>query len=237
MEIAPGIYSISQKKGIYVHAFLLDDGDGLTLIDTLYSSDASQILSEFQRINRKITDLKRIVLTHAHRAHLGGLALLKSASRAAVYCHAWEADIVAGDRKSQCMSLQPMRPYRLWPYQVASRFGRHTPCQVEQTLGDGDQVGPLQVVYAPGHTPGHLVFYWPERRALFAGDALVTYPAFGPGWPGFMLNHKQNRTSLQRLAGLDLEVLGVGHGEPITSEAGQHLRALVGAEGRKAVTK
>jgi glyoxylase-like metal-dependent hydrolase (beta-lactamase superfamily II) len=227
MEIAPGIYSIFQKKGIFVHAFLLDDGNGLTLIDTLYSTDAAEILAEINRINKKITDIKRIVLTHAHRAHLGGLAALKAASRAPIFCHPWEVDIVAGDRGPQCMSLMLMRPYRLWTYQVASRFGHPPPCRVEQTVNDGDQVGPLRVVSAPGHTPGHLAFYWPDQRALFAGDAVVNYPVFEAGWPAFTLNRKQNLASVKRLSGLDVEVLGVGHGNPIATAAGEHLRALV----------
>ena len=47
------------------------------------------------------TDLKRIAITHGHRSHLGGLAALKRASGATVYAHAWEADIVAGDRRAQ----------------------------------------------------------------------------------------------------------------------------------------
>jgi glyoxylase-like metal-dependent hydrolase (beta-lactamase superfamily II) len=227
MEIAPGIYSITQRRGIFVHAFLVESGDDLILIDTLYSTDASYILAEIKRINKKITDLKHIVLTHAHRAHLGGLAALKSASQAKVHCHAWEADIVVGDRKPQCMSLGLMRPYRLWPYQLASRFGSHPPSPVEGILDGGDEVGPLHAVYAPGHTPGHLVFYWPERRALFAGDALVNYPDFGPGWPAFALNRTQNLKSMRMMSELDVEVLGVGHGDPISSGGGARLRSLL----------
>jgi glyoxylase-like metal-dependent hydrolase (beta-lactamase superfamily II) len=227
MEIAPGLYSIMQKTGIYVHAFLLDAGDGLTLIDTVYATDASYILEELKHIGRTPADIKFIVLTHAHRAHLGGLAALKALSSAEVSCHAWEADIVEGDRQPQNMSLAFMRPYRLWHFQLASRFGKHPPCLVDRVLQDGDKVGPLQVVYAPGHTPGHLSFYWPDRKALFAGDALVTYPEFGPGWPAFMLNGRQNWASLRRMAELDVEILGVGHGEPMQAGGGTRLRALI----------
>jgi glyoxylase-like metal-dependent hydrolase (beta-lactamase superfamily II) len=233
MEIAPGVYSIMQRKGIYVHAYLLDGGDGLTLIDTLHGTDAALILDELQRIGRSPKDIKHILLTHAHRAHLGGLARLKEASGAAVSCHAWEVDIVEGDRRGQNMSLKLQRPYRLWVYQLASRFGKHPPCTVDRLIEGGDRIGPVEAVYAPGHTPGHLCFYWPERKALFAGDALVNYPEFGPGWPAFMLNPKQNRDSLSRMSQLDLEVLGVGHGEPLRSGAGAKLRTLVGRLGGK----
>lgn len=40
MKVAEGIYSLSQTKGGHVHAFLLDDGNSLTLIDALYDTDA-----------------------------------------------------------------------------------------------------------------------------------------------------------------------------------------------------
>jgi glyoxylase-like metal-dependent hydrolase (beta-lactamase superfamily II) len=227
MELTPRIYVIREVRGIFVHAFLLDDGDGLTLIDTLHSKGAKGILNQISRIGKTTSDLKRIVLTHAHRAHLGGLAVLKAVSGADVYCHGWEADIVAGDRKPQCMSLKPTSPLTLWPFQVASRFGQHPPCQVDHLLSDGDQIGSLQVVHAPGHTPGHLAFYWPEQRTLFAGDALVTWPDFEPGWTAFNLNVKQNLESLYKLAELEANILAVGHGDPITSGGTERLHALL----------
>src|SRR5688572_32610018 len=61
-----------------VHAFLLDDGDGLTLIDTLYDDDGSVVLAEIAQMGRTPADLKQIILTHAHKSHVGGLADRKS---------------------------------------------------------------------------------------------------------------------------------------------------------------
>jgi glyoxylase-like metal-dependent hydrolase (beta-lactamase superfamily II) len=228
MDLAPNLYSITQLNGIFVHAFIVDDGDGLTLVDTLHDIEAKPIFAELDRIGRKPADIKRILLTHGHRAHLGGLAAIQAASGAPVYAHEWEADIVSGDRRQQCNTLRPMRPYRLWFAQFASRFGKSAPgCTVDHLISDGDQVGPLQVVAAPGHTPGHLAFYWPAGKAIFASDALVNYPEFGPGWAFFMLNFKQNDESLVKMSKLDIEVLGVGHGDPIPSGGGDMLRGLV----------
>jgi glyoxylase-like metal-dependent hydrolase (beta-lactamase superfamily II) len=100
---------------------------------------------------------------------------------------------------------------------------------VDATLEDGDTVGPVKVLHAPGHTPGHLAFWWPEQRVLFAGDAIATYPEFSPGWPAFNLNLTQHRVSLRRMADLDAEVLAVGHGDPITAGAAQRVRSLLGS--------
>jgi glyoxylase-like metal-dependent hydrolase (beta-lactamase superfamily II) len=224
-----GIYSIMERKGIYVHAFLLDDGNDLTLIDTLSSAGAQGIVDTLDRIGRQPTDIRRILLTHAHRAHLGGMAEIQRLSGAPVYCHAWEADIVAGDRRIQATTLRPMRPFRIWPFQVAARVSRFAGCAPDGLLRDGDRAGPVLAIYTPGHTPGHLAYYWPERKALFAGDTLVSYPLFGPGWPCFMLNFKQNHHSLHAMLEINANYLGVGHGDPITSDGDARLRDLVKA--------
>jgi glyoxylase-like metal-dependent hydrolase (beta-lactamase superfamily II) len=242
MEIAEGVHSISQPQGGQVHCFLLESSDGLTLIDSLWDNDGGRILAEIQRIGRQVGDLKHIVLTHAHRSHLGGLASLKELSKAEVFCHPWEVDIVEGDRVAQPVPILPMRPilayYRVYPLQLGAALGlgKHPPCHVDVPIGGGDRVGPLQVLHTPGHTPGHLAFYWPERKIVFTGDTVVTYPLFSAGWPAFTLNGKQARASLCQLSELHVDVAGVGHGEAINGAAAERMHSLIEAadEQRKA---
>lgn len=226
MEVAPGIHSMGQRQGGNVHAFLLDDGNGLTLIDTLFDTDAHRILAQLQAIGKSVHDIKHIILTHAHRSHLGGLAKLKELTGAQVYAHEWEADIISADRKAQPVSIWPQPPYRAYILQIGLNLdiAKHVPINVDQFVHEGDRIGPIQVIFAPGHSPGHLTFYWPERRALIAGDAVCTWPSFILGWKGFLLNPKQHQASLRRLAELDAEVLCVGHGEPIISGGATRLR-------------
>jgi glyoxylase-like metal-dependent hydrolase (beta-lactamase superfamily II) len=232
MEIATGIHSLRQTMGGRVHAFLLDDGEGLTLIDTLYDTDGHRVLEAIRGLGRAPQDLRRIVLTHGHRSHLGGLAALKRASGATVYAHEWEEDIISGDRKAQAVTIVPMRPLRtyarVYPLQLglALGVGRHPPCAVDEAIEDGSRVGPLEVIHAPGHSPGHLAFWWPERRALFAGDAIATWPELAAGWPAFNLNERQHRATIGRLAELDAEIVAVGHGEPIREDAARAVQHL-----------
>ena len=75
MEIAPGVYDVAPPKRGYLKAgfskaVIVDDGDGLIVIDTLYDADAGDILDEIKRIGRTPADIKHIVLAHAHRGHL-----------------------------------------------------------------------------------------------------------------------------------------------------------------------
>src|SRR5262249_35190021 len=208
MRIADGVYSLGQKKGGRVHAYLFEQEGELTLVDTLWDAEPKQVLDCIRAIGRSPSDLKHIALTHAHRSHLGGLATLKRLSGALVYAHEWEADIIEGARLAQRVSLRPRGPLSTYPFRIGLALGRprHSPCPVDRGLAEGDQVGPLRVVYIPGHTPGHLAFYWEERGVLAVGDAVATWPRIDAGWPGFNLNEGQYRASLKRLAEIEADV-------------------------------
>jgi len=229
MKIAPGVYSMSQEQGGHVHAYLVEHGDGLTLIDTLYDDDGKGVLAEIASIGRKPADLTHIILTHAHKSHVGGVAALKAASGATVCSHDWEVDIIAGRRPATRVSAVPRKPLQVYKLQLglALGLGKHKPCEVDRRLKAGDHIGPLQIVATPGHTPGSLSFWWPERRALFVGDVITTWPEVTPGWPGLTLDNARNLRSVHDLTDFgNAEVLCTGHGEPITHDAAAAIRTL-----------
>jgi glyoxylase-like metal-dependent hydrolase (beta-lactamase superfamily II) len=229
-ELAPGIHVLGGTKGGHVRAFLLETGSELTLVDTLFEDDARDVLAAVRTLGRSPRDLSRIALTHAHRSHLGGLAALKRATGARVLAHAWEADIVSGDRAAQPVGLKPTRPFRTYPFQIGIFLGRpkHRPCPIDEPVGDGDSIGPLEVLHTPGHSPGHLAFHWGERGLLIAGDAIATWPRFEAGWPAFTLNEEQHRASINRLAALEPKLVGVGHGDSIADRAAERVQTLAG---------
>jgi glyoxylase-like metal-dependent hydrolase (beta-lactamase superfamily II) len=228
-ELAPGVHVLGGRKGGHVRAFLLDSAGELTLVDTLFEHEGGDVLEAIRRLGRSPRDLTRIALTHAHRSHLGGLAALKRETGATVLAHEWEADIVAGERAAQSVGLRPTRPFRTYPFQVGIFLGRpkHRPCEVDELATEGDAVGPLRVLHAPGHSPGHLAFWWEERGLLITGDAVATWPRFEAGWPAFNLNPEQATASVRRLVALEPRLVGVGHGDPLEDGASERLRRLI----------
>ena len=93
------------------------------------------------------------------------------------------------------------------------------------TFAEGDELdvpGRPRIVHAPGHSNGHVVFHFPDRGALLAGDVIVTYnPLTGRSGPqimpgAFNVSSGQALASLERIETLEAGVVVVGHGDPWT---------------------
>lgn len=146
------------------NSFLLRDADGLMAIDTGMKGSERAILEAASATGLPIT---RILLTHAHGDHVGSLDALKSAFPAAeVMASAREARFLAGERVMDEGERLPGAALRGGYTTTASRPTR--------LLSGGEQVGPLEVVASPGHTPGHLAFLDTRDGTLIAGDAFQT---------------------------------------------------------------
>ncbi len=139
-----------------------------------------------------------------------------------MYAHDWEAGIIYGSKSASRVGLWPKPPREVYKLQVGLALGlsRQPVCKVDQTVKEGDTVGPLQVIATPGHTPGCLTYYWPEKKALFVGDIITSWPYLDAGWEGLTLDMKENVRSVGKLTEFpEVEILGVGHGPPITTNA------------------
>jgi len=89
-------WQVTTFPGVFpVNAYLIDEGDQLTLVDTGLPLSASGILRAAARIGRPIT---RIALTHAHQDHAGAVdRLVEALPQAEVACSRREAPLLAGD--------------------------------------------------------------------------------------------------------------------------------------------
>ena len=146
-----------------------------------------------------------------------------------MHSHEFEADIIDGGRVSQPVPLKPLFPLRLYPLRILQLLGlpKHVPCPVDNFIREGDRIGPLEVLYTPGHTPGCVCFYWRERGILAVGDAIATWPRLGGGWPGFNLDEARYQQSLRRLVALEPQIVLPGHGREIDEDTANVLRGLL----------
>ena len=146
----------------FVNAYLVTEDDGLTLVDTMLPRSAKAILRAADELGAPIV---RIALTHAHGDHIGSLDELAAALPGV------EVLITARDARllDKDTSLDPGEPQAKIRGSLPGAKTRPT-----RTLAAGDMVGSLEVVAAPGHTPGHIAFLDHRDATLLCGDTYTT---------------------------------------------------------------
>jgi hydroxyacylglutathione hydrolase len=119
---------------------------------------------EADRILRAVDELglgiDAILLTHTHFDHVGAVAPVARATEAPVYCPEIEVPVLA-----DITSFVP------WP-----GFGPYESYDADETVGGGESLElagmRFDVIFTPGHSPGHVTYSVADERALFAGDVL-----------------------------------------------------------------
>ena len=75
-------------------------------------------------------------------------------------------------------------------------------------------IGDLQVIWTPGHSPGHICLYQPERRVLFSGDHILEHISPNIGWQPDHDALGEFLSSLDRIAALQVDLVLPSHGAP-----------------------
>ncbi|MBC8171608.1 MAG: MBL fold metallo-hydrolase, partial [Anaerolineae bacterium] len=83
----------------------------------------------------------------------------------------------------------------------------------------------------PGHSPGHVAFWQPEKKVLFTGDVLFNMIRLSLPWAMMTADAELNKKSIKRLAELDAMVVCFGHGDPIMPNGGEVLKKFARERG------
>ena len=228
MEVAPGVH---QLWGLGCHVFALV-GDRVTLIDAGAPGNGRIVVRQLRKLGVHPRDVEQIILTHYHLDHRGAVNELRAATGASVLVHSSEAPYFRGHRPYPNPVNRDRAPRlaALTDRLFAATRGR--PLSVEN-LEDGDTLdvlGGLRVLHAPGHTQGSIVLWLPNERLLFAGDAMG-YRRNRLEVPDSRVSEDPGlaKSSLERLAALDVDGICFSHFRPLPQGARAALERLVGS--------
>lgn len=208
---------------LLVNVIAIEGVDGLTLVDAGAAGTVGALRGRLRSLGYGLEDVRRVLVTHAHPDHVGGLPALVAAGAAV-----WAP---AGDRAWVDEGRAPPLPERstLPPLQ---RLMARVPMaampvvRVERWIEAGealDEVRPgLRTLALPGHTPGQLGFHLDREGVVIAGDALMhVAPWWHPPIAAFTSDLAAAYRSADALVALDPRVLVVGHGPPAVAQVGR----------------
>ena len=242
IEIIPGIYQLQLSMGDfppgYTTDYLIKGNDGYLLIDTGWdTSEALASLKEqLAQIGISIKDISQIVLTHSHGDHAALASRLKHSSQALIYMHKLEVESVKsrfsrvgnffkekfiqqidrllrahGMPDSELTDTEGMFPETtLPPFPDITLHGDET-----ITAGNFN----LQVIWTPGHAPGHVSLYEPAQKILFSADLI---PPTTTSLLGLHLQLSSNPladqlNSLNAIKQLEVNLVLPSHEHPFTN--------------------
>jgi glyoxylase-like metal-dependent hydrolase (beta-lactamase superfamily II) len=132
-----------------------DGAESALIIDP--GEEADRLLQAVDELGVK---LEAILLTHTHFDHVGAVAPVAKATGAPVYCPKLEVGVLA-----DIMAFVP------WP-----GFGPFESYDADETVEGGERLQlagfDIDVIFTPGHSPGHVTYAIEDERALFSGDVL-----------------------------------------------------------------
>jgi glyoxylase-like metal-dependent hydrolase (beta-lactamase superfamily II) len=210
-----------------MNTYLIEGEDGVTLVDTGMSGSAGPILAAAQSLGQPI---RRILLTHAHTDHVGSLdELVKRLPDVEFLCSAPTARLLRGD-----LSLTQKQAQRPLKGGFVRREAKPT-----RTIADGDRIGSLRVIGAPGHSPDHVAFLDTRDGTLYAGDAFQTQGGLAvagdlrwrfplPAWATW--DTSTALATAKKLVDLEPSRLAVGHGPILENPIPAMQEAIARAE-------
>ena len=167
IPITGGVFQI---RAIGARATVLVEDGEVLLVDAGLRGSWGTITRGLKALDLSPDQIGRVVVTHAHPDHSGGLGELVAGRVIAVAAHRLEADIIEG-REPAPSPLQNGLPAMMAQPILTRLMGNPVP--VDDRLEDGDILPfgtEVRAVHLPGHTPGSVALHLPEKRVSIVGD-------------------------------------------------------------------
>jgi glyoxylase-like metal-dependent hydrolase (beta-lactamase superfamily II) len=224
-EVEPGVHRFDDG---WVNWYLIEDAEGLVVVDAGFPGDYGQFKRELSQLGHQVSDVRAVLITHAHIDHLGFADLLRREGGATVHVPAGDSELARNPMKIAKSERNPLEyvlrysaTRSLYLTALRKMALRAKFIGEFETFGSGDELpGGLRSIGCPGHTFGHCALLDERRSILFAGDAIVTRdPYTGRTGPRIVAraataDASMAMQSLGALQGTGAQTLLPGHGEP-----------------------
>ncbi len=226
-QIAENGWQLTQLG--FVNCYLVREGDGFSLIDTGVLSGGRKAIVEAARALGGT--IRRILLTHAHGDHVGGVDGLIAAIGTG------NVELISNARSLPLLQKPPVKT--LQSGEAVGTVKGSLPgigSKPTKLVNDGELYGVFRCIETPGHIPGHIAYLDERDGTLYAGDALVgvgrlTVSGYSPWYfplPNFATWNKGiARASAEKLLGYSTERFACGHGG-VKDGGAAALRAALG---------
>jgi glyoxylase-like metal-dependent hydrolase (beta-lactamase superfamily II) len=224
-RVTGGVYCVMRRSYFTCSYLVVAEGVGVVAVDAGMKSSGRDMLYALREIGKTPRDVKLILLTHWHNDHTAGACELAEASGAEVFYHQSEADNLTrrsaslGIRRAVSNLVPETGPFVLFKGLLENAPKRGV--RATRHVKGGDALpGGFEVVDTPGHTAGHVSYFYRPGGVLFAGDALAVIA----GRLRFMARPVTEdlaaaRQSMLRLLDLPVDHVCPGHREPLPDRA------------------
>jgi glyoxylase-like metal-dependent hydrolase (beta-lactamase superfamily II) len=223
-KIAPNIYAVSLG---FVNVFLID-ADELTLVDTGIPGSEQKIFQAISELGHAPQDLRQILITHLHFDHTGSLVPIQQASGARISMHALDAEAYSSGKVMRSVEPAPGLINKL----IVNNLNRRRPVPaperavIDQMITNDGEIagtGGLQAIHTPGHTVGHIAFYFPRNGgSVILGDAASNMLHLGYSF--LYEDFNQGKQTLKTLCALPFSTACFSHGKAILSGANEKFK-------------
>jgi glyoxylase-like metal-dependent hydrolase (beta-lactamase superfamily II) len=231
------VHKISVPTPFYVgpvNVYLIEE-DPLTLIDVGPRTDEAieALRTGLLRLGHRLSDIQRIIVTHAHADHYGLAKTVVEESGASVHIHAWDAPAVSPNTNLEAyrnLLIAAGVPLQVIDKMLAGQahfLGWAHQLDKVETLQDEDEINfeheSLTVVHTPGHTPGSISLARMSNRMVFTSDTVLKNITPNPVLSPDPVDEKKRfqslgeyLVSLARLRSFAPTLLRGGHGDDVT---------------------
>lgn len=225
-ELAEGLFVLNVPM-FPLYVLRGGGGEGAVMIDCAVLSKAGEIREKLAALLGR-ERLAMTLLTHSHYDHVGACPLLQETHDFAVVASQRTKDVLDSDKAVAFIDDLNQKFKALEGDRSDSRFTR--PRSV-RAVAEGDRIAlpdgrRLEVYETPGHTRCSLAFLLRPGNALFAGDAAGVVERSGRIKPLFLSSYSLYEASLQKLLGLDADLLALAHNAVIQGRG--RVRAFLG---------